>query len=31
VPLAAIESYGGTIPGLQMAEINRKIQNLPTD
>jgi hypothetical protein len=28
VPVSAIESYGGTIPGRQMAEIHRKIQGL---
>jgi hypothetical protein len=29
VPVAAIEAFGGTIPGRQMAEIHRKIQSLP--
>jgi len=29
VPVSAIDSNGGTIPGPQMAEIHRKIQNLP--
>lgn len=28
LPVAAIESYGGTIPGRQMAEIHRKIAAL---
>lgn len=31
VPVAAIEAYAGTIPGLQMAEIRRKIQGLPAE
>lgn len=31
MPASAIETYAGTIPGPQMAEIHKKIQSLPTD
>jgi hypothetical protein len=31
VPVSAIEDYAGTIPGRQMAEIHKKIQDLQTE